>query len=318
MSKEVAAIIVTYNRKLLLIECIEALKQCVDKVDIYIIDNASTDGTYEALCYLIDSKEIKYYNTNKNIGGAGGFNYGIKQAAVAGEYSYFWLMDDDTIPTPVALRELLDAADLLQNHFGFLCSYVEWIDGSPCLMNIPDINKNWYSNKNNIWVSEIDSIQKGLLCVERATFVSFFVRYKVVKEIGLPIKEFFIWGDDTNYSYRISREYPSYLVSKSVVMHKMNSNTQANIFTDDSSRLSRYTYAYRNRFYNAKVKHIIFKFLYRFLRDFILIGLKAKDNKLKRWFVMCKGFIQGIMFNPQIEYIKDAVISEKTGFKEKE
>jgi len=295
VEKDIAAIVVTYNRKPLLLECIEALSQHGEEIDIFIIDNASTDGTLFELRFLIESKKIKYFNTKENLGGAGGFNYGVKQVMQEGGYKYLWLMDDDTIITSNTLPELLNAAEILQDNFGFLCSYVEWIDKAPCKMNIPDVNKEW--------ILELCQVQKGLLCVERATFVSFFVRRQVVEEIGLPIKEFFIWGDDTNYSFRIIQKYPSFFVSKSVVIHKMNSNTSANIIHDNGDRLERYVYAYRNRFYNARIQHTLLKYFYRFAKVFVWVGLKSKNHRLKRWFYMCKGFMQGINFNPEIEYI---------------
>ena len=51
MIKKTAAIVVTYNRKELLLQNIEALlKQTVrNQLEIVIIDNASTDGTFEAI-----------------------------------------------------------------------------------------------------------------------------------------------------------------------------------------------------------------------------------------------------------------------------
>ncbi|MCX7699187.1 MAG: glycosyltransferase, partial [Candidatus Goldbacteria bacterium] len=53
--KRVCAIVVTYNRKNLLIECLEALRKQTKVLDgIYIIDNCSTDGTAELL------KELGY------------------------------------------------------------------------------------------------------------------------------------------------------------------------------------------------------------------------------------------------------------------
>ena len=48
--------------------------------DILIIDNASTDNTKERVGKYIDNKKTFYYNTGENIGGAGGFNLGIKIA----------------------------------------------------------------------------------------------------------------------------------------------------------------------------------------------------------------------------------------------
>ena len=63
MNNDVIAIIVTYNRKELLKESIEALlQQTYKNFDILVIDNASTDGTYETISSYIDNNQIKYQN----------------------------------------------------------------------------------------------------------------------------------------------------------------------------------------------------------------------------------------------------------------
>jgi GT2 family glycosyltransferase len=43
---------------------------------------------------------------------------------------YVWLMDDDTVPTPSALTELLKGAKKVNNQFGFLASDVRWTDNT--------------------------------------------------------------------------------------------------------------------------------------------------------------------------------------------
>ena len=93
--QKVAATVITYNRKALLAECVKALLCQSVSCDIIIIDNASTDGTGEMVRAIVDPR-ISYINTGSNLGGAGGFNYGMRKAVEAG-YDYGWLMDDDTI-----------------------------------------------------------------------------------------------------------------------------------------------------------------------------------------------------------------------------
>ena len=102
---DTAAIVVTYNRKKLLKECIRNLQKQTQQVDIIVIDNMSTDGTVDMLKPLIKNNSIIYHSTGKNIGGAGGFYEGIKLAYKLG-YEYFWLMDDDCIPQSNSLRQL--------------------------------------------------------------------------------------------------------------------------------------------------------------------------------------------------------------------
>lgn len=85
-----AEVIVTYNRKKLLKENIEALlNQTFKDHDILIVDNNSNDGTKEMVAEIQD-KRIKYYNTEKNLGGAGGFAFGLRKAIELG-YLYAWM-----------------------------------------------------------------------------------------------------------------------------------------------------------------------------------------------------------------------------------
>ena len=104
--KRTAAVIVTYNRKAMLQRCLRALcAQTAGVPELWVIDNASTDGTAELVAQL-NLPTMHYYNTGKNLGGAGGFACGIQQAACSGA-EYLWIMDDDCLPEPDALQQLL-------------------------------------------------------------------------------------------------------------------------------------------------------------------------------------------------------------------
>jgi len=127
------AIVVTYNRLPLLKECIGALLAQTRRPDeIVVINNSSTDGTEEWL-----HTQPVVVVTQPNGGGAAGFHRGIREAYGRGA-DWIWLMDDDTIATPTALEHLLGAATAIDN-VGYAGSKVEWTDGSPHLMNLPDI-----------------------------------------------------------------------------------------------------------------------------------------------------------------------------------
>ena len=289
---QIAIIVVTYNRKELLKKCLGALlKQTVGMADIIVIDNASTDETRKYIDTECEDERVRYIRLKKNIGGAGGFNVGLKKAMDQG-YEYFWLMDDDSIPEDDALEKILSADEVLDHNYGFLCSNVIWIDGNPCKMNIPDI-----SNK---WIEDSGFIDKGLLRVDRATFVGFFTRREVVERIGYPIKDFFIWADDSNYSFRINEYYPSYFVSGSVIVHEMKNNQPAYIVDDSSGRYDRYFYAYRNRRYNAKKQNKLKEYRNVFLKTLLKVILKGNDKTVKLKY-MLKGYIAGIFFDPKIE-----------------
>lgn len=212
---KVAAVVVTYNRIELLKECIKALQQQIYTCDILIVDNASTDGTEEYINKIKkDYDNLHYKNTGDNIGGAGGFNFGMRWAVEAG-YEYVWVMDDDCLPYADALEKLIETDETLKGNYGWLASAVLWKDGHECKMNRVKLKKSFYEY--------LEYMQYGIVQAEQATFVSLFLKAEMIKQVGLPIKEFFIWGDDIEFTRRITvrKKIPSYIAGQSKVIHAM-------------------------------------------------------------------------------------------------
>lgn len=197
--KKCAIVVVTYNRVKILEENLCALlRQTYTDFDILVIDNASTDGTGDMVSSF-DDVRIKYHNTGKNLGGAGGFSLGLK-LAVELQYQYAWVMDDDAIPNEDALQSLIDKAAILNDNFSFLCSLVYWNDGNIFPMNFPQIDQH------NIEKTSADMIRNNhLLLASGASFVGCFVYLEIVKLAGLPISEIFIYGDDVEFTHRIKK-----------------------------------------------------------------------------------------------------------------
>lgn len=297
--KKVIAIVVTYNRKELLKECINALlNQEYKNCEVLIVDNASTDGTYEYIRDMIDDNKIKYRNTSTNLGGAGGFNYGIKEAYKIG-CDYIWLMDDDTIVLKNSLEELISATGLIDDRFGYIASNVLWKDNTPCIMNKQEIDKEWYKNSQ--------LINNGILNIKKSTFVSMLIPITVIKDIGLPIKEFFIWGDDIEYSNRISKKYKCYLAGRSQVIHKIKDNNGSNISLENGERIKRYKYAYRNECYIARQNGIKGRCRQFAKVNFNIVRVLFTKNqhKLKKIWIIISSSIKGCFFKPKIEMIGD-------------
>ena len=176
--KKVAAVIVTYNRLELLKECLEAVLSQEKQCDILVINNCSTDGTEEYLDTL-SYTNLFIKKTTENIGGAGGFSVGIDEAIRRG-YDFAWLMDDDTIPEKTALLSLVEKATKLNNQFSFISGIAQWQDNTLCLMNVQKISSNWYKN--------YEVLNEGLIPIDDATFVSYFINLRVAKKVGLPIR----------------------------------------------------------------------------------------------------------------------------------
>jgi GT2 family glycosyltransferase len=210
------AIVVTYNRKRLVVEVILALLNQTRKCDILVVDNASTDGTGDHLrdMGLIDSSRVSYLRLTDNLGGAGGFSEGLKYA-MGGHWQWFWLMDDDAIPQPDAMKNLLDSADSPESVYGSaavnmvhgrqkLCwPAIVTRNGRRCFVEFPDMLTE---------VEEVDMIP----------FLGFLIHRRLIERIGYPDPGFFICADDKEYCERIKAQNARLLLVKaSLINHPL-------------------------------------------------------------------------------------------------
>lgn len=300
--KECAIVVVTYNRLELLKENIEALlKQNNNNYDILLINNASTDGT-EDYIKKINNERIKYYNTGKNLGGAGGFSFGVKQAILNG-YKYAWLMDDDSIPQENALNSLLTKAKNIGDEFSYMASLVYWTDNSIFPMNLPSAK---YKCLDDI---DCDNLRKNkIIPITSSSFVGCFVNLNDAKKVGLPIADFFIYGDDMEYTLRLNKERESFLDLDSIIIHKAPSKMGADIVTASKDRINRFFYQSRNGVYIARKNNKRCQRLKTIIKRIIGIIIHSKDNKIKRIYVLIKGSLAGLVYNPTIEYVQKSKI----------
>ncbi len=196
------AVVVTYNRKALLSECITALRNQTRQLDaILIINNGSTDDTEQ---WLELQKDV-FFITQKNLGSSGGFSTGINWAYKNG-YSWIWCMDDDGYPKEDALDNLLKADD-----------------GSLRLMNCAVIDKE--NKKSFVWKTgqykTIDEVDCALIKGIGHPFNGTLLHRKIVERVGVPKPKYFLWGDETEYYYRITKRnnIPVCTVANSIHYH---------------------------------------------------------------------------------------------------
>jgi GT2 family glycosyltransferase len=122
-------------------------------------------------------------------------------------------MDDDTIPRPDALERLLAAREGLPEPPALLASRVEWTDGRLHPMNLPRVDDR---DRERL----LDAALRSLVPIRWSTFPSLLIRRDVVERFGPPRKAFFIWSDDLDFTARVLRHEPGYVVPDSVAVHK--------------------------------------------------------------------------------------------------
>ncbi|MDC7218914.1 MAG: glycosyltransferase family 2 protein [Spirochaetales bacterium] len=217
----VSAVIVTYNNKELVLKQIDRLlKTDRENFHIIVVDNASSDGTAEAIeSRWGENPRLSLVRQEENRGGAGGFRRGVEEA-LKGPFDYFWLLDDDAVPREDALDELLKAAEEIPGPWGALGSLVAQ-EEQPELVTETGGGILWLRgkltahNQNSL----IKDVSPEPFIVGHAAAASLLTRRDVVENLGF-FEDIFIHFDDVEWCYRIGRAgYPVYSVPRSIVHH---------------------------------------------------------------------------------------------------
>jgi len=212
-TEKVVVVVVAFNRRELLLECLTALAGQTRPPDaVLVLDNASTDGTAAAV--RDNHPEVTLVELDRNTGGAGGFTAGLAEAVGPLGADLVWLMDDDTVPTETALAELLTARSHAPASSRIFASAVQWVDGREHPMNMP--RSRPFAGRSSL----ARAAEFGCYPVRSASFVSVMIDARAVREHGLPVSAYFLWNDDFEYTARILRRSTGYVCRKSVVVHK--------------------------------------------------------------------------------------------------
>ncbi len=250
--ERIAAVVVTHNRRLLLQECLDSLlAQSRLPEAIVIVDNHSTDGTHDHLLtrelihpdadahWTVRSVpaskqtgrqiDVHYVRLKENSGGAGGFHEGMKRALEAG-FDWMWLMDDDVLACPDALAVLVHQKDRLQaagDKPVLLNSLVlARGQGDPDQLAFPlqEIAANGDPKRGVCYwrLSQARHLVKDGLYRWACPFNGTFVSARIVREIGLPNRDFFIWGDERDFLWRAARRFDLYTAVDSRIYHPLS------------------------------------------------------------------------------------------------
>jgi GT2 family glycosyltransferase len=318
MNNKICAVVLTYNRKKLLLECLQSLVNQSYKLDqIIIIDNNSTDGTrayIEDKGYILndiytDNKKkliskipikdalinINYHYVQKNIGASAGFSLGIK-IAFENNLDWAWIMDDDTVPNLDSLEKMVDSKHFKEaDRTGYLCNLVKWTDGNIHQMNLPNtIGHEWL---NDLLIEK--SVQ-----VSSSSFVGVLFNKNAIKKVGLPIKDFYIWYDDIEFTSRVSKDFDCFLILDSIVTHKTKSNESPKTLTLDNTNFEKFKYGFRNEIILTRIlEKSFFKKAFKILQ--IINSKFSLFFKKKIPFLLLWWTLKGLFFRIKIDYLEE-------------
>lgn len=212
-SCRIAAIVPTYNRRDVLERCLVALLGQTRLLDqIIVVDNASTDGTQE----MVESKfsqTVIVIRLHENTGSAGGFYEGIRAAYLKG-HDWIWAMDNDAEPQAGALEELTKSPYFTNNRVGLLGSLIVSRDGTI---------QYCHSVRFSLLMQEIpaENVDCGsTVRIDAKSYAGALIHRRGIDAVGLPTREYFVYQDDLDYTYRMSQKLDLFLVPRSRVIHQ--------------------------------------------------------------------------------------------------
>lgn len=205
------AVVVTFNRLAQLQITLARLLASApgELFAVLVIDNASTDGTGDWLRGQTDGRLHAILSGN-NLGGAGGFNLGMRRAVEMFDPDWLVVMDDDARPEPDAFARF-HAADL--TGWDAVAAAVYFPDGAICGMNRPAMNPlrdlatflKYASGQGDVAHLTATDYAAAPKRVDWSTFVGLFLSRDAIRRAGFPDPRLFIYADDVLYTLGLTR-----------------------------------------------------------------------------------------------------------------
>ncbi|HEV2707709.1 MAG TPA: glycosyltransferase family 2 protein [Pyrinomonadaceae bacterium] len=252
-----SVVIVNWNTRELILQCLDSLKESLGDfpAEIIVVDNDSADGSPEA----VEERhpDVRLIRSGANLGFARGNNLGFRHA----RGDYFVLLNSDTIVLPGAVQRLVE---FLDEHPEFAAAGGQHLDVerryAPAAHPFPSL-------RHDLSVATgIDSLGRRLLRrnsplarfwfpldTQEVDWVSnsfVAVRREVVERVGGLPEEFFLYGDDVEWYWRVRRAGMRVAyVHGAPIIHLENQSSNQLYQSEKPFRNldGLYTFAYRRR-----------------------------------------------------------------------
>jgi len=319
----VCVVTVTYgNRKKYLEQVINACIKEENIKKILVVDNASSCD--KDFFDSFNTNKIDWIRLEENTGSANGYHVGIKEAYETSGCEFVWLLDDDNVPEKDALMILLSHyIDQLKHGknklFAFQSKRPSFSTQKELFESMK--YKKLYENKNNflgfsihrvihkikklILKNNISNVPylKDKLFVNYTQYGGLLLSRNLIQNIGFPKKTFFLYSDDGEYTYRITKQGGAIcIIQRSIVqdvdLSWVNDGTYRSLFPamEYNSDLKIY-YSVRNQCYfqkNFLVQNNLVFLFNGLLYVFILFIYSCISFKFKRFGLILTAIKDGL------------------------
>lgn len=187
--------------------------------NVVIVNNASSYSVSDSLESLGDERLILIDKT-ENLGSAGGYKEGLENASNLAA-DLIWLLDDDNLPEEGCLNNLLQKWDVIEpsnNQKALYCLRTDRVQQVKIAQGedpyrfylVPDnfLGFNAFKILTNQFKKQIDKYKKRNplkdATIPFTPYGGLIIHTSTIKKIGLPKEEFYLYVDDTEYTYRIT------------------------------------------------------------------------------------------------------------------
>ena len=209
----VYAVTVTYGNRSAFVATLAERLISLNVHKLIIIDNGSPAGNRARLEDLVNRypSKVALISLTENTGSAGGFKKGLLAAEGHQDCDFIWLLDDDNLPDPNALKQLLLTYQRLNEN----CCLVSLRKNRILyrkIFNEKDVKRKFNPNNSFINYSLLHWFRKKflygrkkstLIPIPYAPYGGMFFQKKLLETIGYPLEEMYLYRDDHEFSHRI-------------------------------------------------------------------------------------------------------------------
>ncbi len=271
---KISVVIVTFNNVSMLSDLLNDLSvQSRLPDEVIVVDNASLNQTESMV--KVNYPAVNYIKLAENLGSAGGYYEGIKRAAESSDFIY--TLDDDVCLKPDTLSEIIKGFYLLQKLSPSKIAAVR---------SVGERHSELFATRMEIY-----------------TWRGTLLKTSIVREMGLPSPDYFLYGEELEYSLRFAKKgYCFYWIPASICQERhrdQDGKTHAEIFGKRSVRYQnpfRLYYAFRNEIFIYLRYHRVFKLFHTvmYAMKVILMILASEGwNGQKSIKAVMKGVIDG-------------------------
>lgn len=282
-------VIVTYNRAEKLKECLHHIEEQSCPYDmIVVVNNASTDETGAVLYGKQTDSRYHIFTEEKNTGGAGGFERGMKEAYLLGA-EWITVIDDDA---------------MLEKNFLQSIDHMIALDPNPhlCYAGVPKTNGLRIGHRRRVAGKIIkkevpvpaEEYEKAVFSCQIGSFCGLVLHRSIIENYGLPDPSFFLWYDDTEYCLRFSGKYPILNVNSAVIDHQAEGYRESGISWKEYYNIRNRICMARRHYGFITALFITLKKVIRCMRDGLFLCVRGRIRESKALFKMyCTGIVDG-------------------------